>query len=501
MSFSKKVTYLVAGAIATALGSAAVLANGPAAAPTNVFYFAGGSAEPQAVAVATCNLMNNVDSYSSAAVGQVGANYLNLYGTLKKAISGVGAAGTPVAIIYKFNGGSLPNGGVPQAPPFPTLPYPTVASAFVVPAGGGPGNYCTPGNGTTTVSEAAYTLTNNQQPSFGLTDLEASAFTGINNPVAPAALPVVGGHVGIYDLVFGLAVSPQVWAQKQNFTYPEVAGILAGAITNWNQLYGDQPGFVNTPLPTGNIILLDRNVGSGHKASSSAEFLGYPQLGAVEFTPNSNSGTGYIGGAGGGAPPVACSTAYQDIQEGSAGATVSDLKLLNQTTAKGGCGGMRAVAILSMDNPPAIAANQNVSGTNDYFFVALDGTFVDAHTGADDENGAVGTSYDNVIKGNYHWFYQANFNTGAPTTTASAAMNAAYLAQLKSFTLPGCGVSPSPGLQFPGNVPGIVNDLDNNTAATLGQCVTVSTRGGNSDSPPFPYSSLPGNITLGIDPL
>jgi len=504
MSCPKKVSYLIAGAVATVLSSAATLAAGPAVAPTaaNTYYFAGGSAEPQAVAVATCNLMNNVDSYSTAVLGKVGANYLLLYGNLKNAIAGVGGAGAAVAVMYKFNGGSLPNGGVPQTAAGEQLPYPTIATAFQVPAGGGPGNYCNAGVGTTTVNDpVAYALTNNEQPAFGLTDLEASAFIGINNPIAPLPLPVVGAHQGIYDLVFGFAVSPQVWAQKQNFTYPEVAGILAGAITNWNQLYGDQAPFVNTPLPAGNIVLLDRNVGSGHKASSSAEFLGYPQLGSVALTPNSVSGTGYVGGAGGGAPPVACGAAFQDIQEGSAGATVSDFNKLNNTVANGGCGGMRAVAILSMDNPPGIPANQDVAGTNDYYFVSLDGVFADAHVPGDDENGAVGTSYDNVIKGDYHWFYQANFNTQNPGFltggTPQGNLASAYLTQLKSFSLPGC--SGSPGLQFPGNVPGIVNDLDN--AAALGTCVTVSTRNGLSDQPLFPYNSVPGNITLGTDPL
>jgi hypothetical protein len=442
--------------------------------------------------------MNNVDSYSTSAVGQIGANYLLLYGNLKAA-NGALPAGTAVAIMYKFNGGSLPNGGVPQASPFPQLAYPTTATAFQVSAGGGPGNYCNPGNGTTTVNDVnAYALTNSENPAFGLTDLEASAFIGINNPIAPAALPVVGAHTGIYDLVFGLAATPALYAEKQNFTYPEVAGILAGAITDWSQLYGDQGTYLNKPLPAGAIILLDRNVGSGHKASSSAEFLGYPQLGSVAFLPNSVAGTGYIGGtsANNGTPPVNCSSAYQDIQETSAGGTVTDLKSLALSTCNA-----RAVAIVSMDNPPGIAANQNVAGTNAYDFVSLDGTFVDAHVTGDDENGASGTSYDNVIKGNYHWFYQANFNTRSSSYlksgTPDADIAAAYLAQLKAFTLPGC--SGSPGLAFPGNVPGIVNDLDN--ASTLSACVTVSTRNGNSDSPLFPYNTLPGNITLGQDPL
>ena len=129
MTLSKKVNYLVAGAVTALLGSAAALAAGPTGIPpaSQVFYFGGGSAEPQAVAVATCALMNNVDSYSSAGVGNLDPNYLILYGNLKGNV-GTLTAGTPVAIMYKFNGGSLTNGGVPQSAGGQTLAYPTLAS-------------------------------------------------------------------------------------------------------------------------------------------------------------------------------------------------------------------------------------------------------------------------------------------------------------------------------------------------------------------------------------
>src|SRR6202000_120495 len=100
-----------------------------------------------------------------------------------------------------------------------------------------------------------------------------------------------GATVGIYDLIFGIAVTPALYAQKTNFSYAEVAAILSATVTNWNQLYGDN----GQALTAGDVILLDRNVGSGHKASSSTEFLGYPQLGAAATLPTSVV-NGYLGG-------------------------------------------------------------------------------------------------------------------------------------------------------------------------------------------------------------
>ena len=490
-----KASYL-ACSIAAALGSSAAYAVGPGVTPDFVFYYGGGSAEPQAIGAATCRLMSNVDNYTSTAAGKPDGKYYILYGTTTAAHGSV-PANKNVMVIYKFNGGSYTNGGQPQSPATVGLPYPTVASitAGATAIGTGAGTFCTPGNGTATFQSGTFTIeTTNRQPDFGLTDLEVAAFNGINNPIAPAALSLPGASVGIYDLVFGMAVTSQLSAQKHNFSYSEIAGILSGQITNWNQLYGDN----NQVLPAGDVILLDRNVGSGHKTSSSAEFLGYPQLGALATQPTSVV-NGYQGGSdGAGTAPVVCAAGYQDVQETSAAGTVSDLKLL----AASGCG-LRAIGILSMDNPPGIAANQNVAGTNAYNFVQLNGTAVDTGTSGDDENGAVATSYVNAIKGNYTDFYQAHFNTktsGFLTSgTAGADFASAYLTQLRSATLPGC--SGSPGAKFPGTMAGVITDLDNATTLVGVTCVSVTSRNGNSDSPLFPFKTIPGNITLGSDPL
>jgi len=500
MKMSTKASYL-ACSIAAALGSNAAFAVGPGVTPDFVFYYGGGSAEPQAVGAATCRLMSNVDLYTSTAGGAADGKYYILYGTTKVANGSV-PANKNVMVMYKFNGGSYPNGGVPQSSASAGLAYPTLASVLAATdatIGTGAGTYCTPGNGTPTVQTPAFTIeSTNRQPDFGLTDLEVPAFSGINNPLAPAPLALPGATAGIYDLVFGMAVTSQLYAQKHNFTHAEINGILSGTITNWNQLYGDQPGFVGAALPAGDVILLDRNVGSGHKTSSSAEFLGYPQLGSLSTQPTS-AVNGYLGGSdGAGTPPAQCAAGYQDIQESSAAGSVADLKLL----AAAACG-LRAIGIVSMDNPPGIASNQNVAGTNAYDFVALNGVAVDTGTTGDDENSATATSYVNAIKGNYTDFYQAHFNTKSSTFlgsgTPGADMAKAYLAQLQSASLPGC--SGSPGAKFPGNLPGVITDLDNAGTLVGVTCVSVSSRNGNSDSLLTPFKTIPGNITLGSDPL
>ena len=290
-----------------------------------------------------------------------------------------------------------------------------------------------------------------------------------------------------------MAVTSQLFSVKSNFSYSEVAGILSGTIYDWSQLKGDN----GQPLAAGPVILLDRNVGSGHKTSSTAEFLGFPQLGAASTSPASVV-YGYSGGTGGtGAAPAVCVNEYQDVQETSAAGTVADLK----TLAAAGCG-LRAIGILSMDNPPGLASNQNVAGTNAYDFVSLNGTWVDAHVAGDDENGAVGTGYDNVLKGNYTWYYQANFNTlagflGTAGTNAAADLATAYLAQLSSKTLPGCTGVPA-GKAFPGNMSGVV--VDGSEVSALSACVTNSSRQGNSDQP-LTVTLDTGSITTGSEPL
>src|ERR1700679_3381255 len=107
-----KTSYL-ACSIAVALGTNAAHAVVPTTTPGLVVYSGGGSAEPQPVEAAFCKLFNNVDLYSDLQKAQSGS-YLVLYGTAINTIGSI-PAGTNFLFFYKFNGGSYPNGGIPQA--------------------------------------------------------------------------------------------------------------------------------------------------------------------------------------------------------------------------------------------------------------------------------------------------------------------------------------------------------------------------------------------------
>jgi hypothetical protein len=534
MNLRKNVGYLAAS-IAAVLGTSPAWAvlppgQGGPAAPDFVFYIGGGSAEPQPVQAAFCRLMNNVDSYTDTAVANPSTDsgtWRILYGTTKAAIGTHIGAGKNVLLMYKLNGGSYTNGGLPQtvAPPNPAafLPYPDPATQVLAattvadgPAGNN-GQACNVVNNGTPTQHYTKGTTTNQAPDFGLTDLEVAAFSGINNPTN-AALNPVGAASGVYDLLFGIAATDALYTQKHNFSSAEIAGILQGAITNWNQLYGDQGAFANVPLPAGDVVLIDRNVGSGHKTQSSAQFLGYPGLGANALNPQSagnftGTGAGGVSCAGAqifnnsgyntGQPAVGagtcptvpvqhCGAGYQDVYTTSAANTVVGLVTQQACAAPNN----RAIGILSMDNPPSVNGNL-------YSFVSIDNTNVDTGVAPGDSiNAAAGghTSYINAVKGNYTDFYQANFNTRTGFlggASANVDMANAMFAQLSATALTGC----ASGLKYPLAASGILADADNPAALPATGGGTLMSRQLISDALIPAVIPLPGNIVACADPL
>jgi PBP superfamily domain len=530
MNFGKNVSCLAAS-IAAVLGASSAYAvlppgQGGPAAPDFVFYIGGGSAEPQPVQAAFCRLMNNVDSYTDTTVATPSTDsgtWRILYGTTKAAIAGGHIAiNKNVLVLYKLNGGSYTNGGLPQtvAPPNAAafLPYPDpatqVLAATTVPDGpaGNNGQACNAVNNGTPTQHYTKGATTNQAPDFGLTDLEVAAFSGVNNPTN-AALNPVGAASGIYDLVFGIAATNALYAQKHNFSSAELAAILSGNITDWSALLGDQGAFVNAPLPAGPIVIIDRNVGSGHKTQSAAQFLGYPGLGANALLPQSASnftgtGAGGVGCAGAqvfnnsgydtGVPaqtacPVvplqACDANYHDVFTSSAANTVVALVAQQLCAAPNN----RAIGILSMDNPPSLNGNT-------YSFVSIDGKNVDSGAAGDTINGPPGghTSYSNAIAGNYTDFYQANFNTRTGFlggASANVDFAKAMQAQLAAPGLSGCVT----GSKYPASTPGILADSD--SQGSYGAGVPIVSRNLGSDALIPTLTQLPGNIVPCADPL
>ena len=343
----------------------------------------------------------------------------------------------------------------------------------------GQGTVCTTATaGLPTYTYTIGSLSNNQQPDWGITDVEVSMFQGaINNPNYPAATVTVGGSDLLYDLVEGVAVTQALYNLKTVFSTAEVAGILDGFYTDWSQLYGDN----GSPLPAGGIILIDRNVGSGTKAAGNQYFLGFPGLGSNHLTPESVT-YGYTGA-------LVLSQSLQDVSDTSSTAQATDLENANAS-------GLLAITVLSEDTPPV--NNQKVSGTNSYDFVKINGEAVDTGTSGDDINGNVKTSYINAVKGNYDFFYQPNFNFRPSFYNGgsdNAAIAKALLTVFQSSTLPGANSC----LQFPLAAPGTLADSDRNPALAKG--VTLDSRSGNSQSILQPVINASGALPTGCDPL
>jgi hypothetical protein len=525
---------LIAATVAATLAASAAHALPPAAftdgtiTAANTFYAAGGSAQELAAYWAiTQNLVaSSIDVYSDVSVASASGSfaagsYLIVTGTTNGFVpnsaftpgSPVTAppvpTGTNIAYFYKFNGGSFPNGVQPQIGSGVALPYPTAALLGASVSTGATGaSVSTP---TYRLAQALGTNTITQTPDWGLADVEAKVFNApynLNN-VAPLTSTQLGTIVqdAIYDDVFGVAVSNVLCNgtagtaatgalttfaghAKCNFSKFEVAAILSGAYTDWNQLYADD----GTQLPSQGIMLLDRGSGSGSKAAGSLYFLNYPSTiaeGGV-LQPNlTNAAT--LKNTGLAAPTVLNTsvTTYQDVKEGSNSAIVTDLQNAN---AKG----LAAIAILSAEFAPAL--NEAPAGVNQYSFAKIDGVGIDTGTVGDNINSvhgaaSAGTKYTNVILGKYDFFYQNAFNTRTAFLAGTSA--AAKFANAIKWTLNSPNIA---GAKSATGVTGVL--VDGNLYSTFDKGMTLYTRGANSYSPLIPsFDATVGALTLGTDAL
>jgi len=452
MTKSTKVS-LVAAAVASALGSSAyalppaAFTNGTIAA-NNFFYSGGGSAEVQAVFVAARSLLTpaSVDVYTDAAASNAhpqSGNYLVVSGTT----NGTGglAAGTNIAFFYKYNGGSFPNGGLPQVGAGSNLAYPApadlAAATAVSPA---------PATITSVTPNWRYASANglSKLPDFGITDEEVALFNFKNNLNGSAAQNLSAGVKGTPGWVapFGVAVTANLGTgahPKTKFSKAEVAGILKATISDWSQVYADD----GSALAAGPIFLLDRGSGSGTKAAGNQFFLNYPGGIATGGATDPNSVLGNnVNNYNGGATLNTNATDFQDVKEASSVTIVDDLQLAQSH-------GARAISILGLEFPPH--QNQLTSGTNDYFFAGINGAFVDSNSGTTDNiNSAAGgsTKYTNVVTGNYEFAYQVGINTRNGFT--QPAFQTSVLNFLKSENLSGAHT----GTAFPAATAGVLLD-------------------------------------------
>jgi hypothetical protein len=465
---------LVAAAVASALGTSAYAL--PPSAWTSgmtVYYSGGGSAEANAVFSAVNGLLTNVDVYtdnSPTAKHPQSANYLAVSGTT----NGTGGlpAGTNIGFIYKYNGGSFPNGALPFVGAGSNLVYPTLASlagaAVISPA---------PSPITSTNPSYSYTgvNTNSNLPDWGITDEEVSLFNVLYNLNGSPIQNLTGiNSKPAYIAPFGVAVTSNLFTKKKNFSKGEIASILQGTVSDWSQLNDD----TGAPLAAGGVILLDRGSGSGTKASGNQFFLNYPGGNATggALRPGSVSATAVIGNAASvnvytSTTLVTNVTDFQDVKEASNASTVDDLVLANTK-------GLRAVAILGLEFPPLF--EQNTAGVNDYSFAAIDGTYPDTQTGTTDNINATTrpatTKYTNIVNGTYEYWFQTAYNLRSGFTLSAfqnAVRNNLYSVNLSAAHT---------GSAFPTSAPGVLLDPLTTHATSAGNLSV--TRKANSTSPP-----------------
>jgi hypothetical protein len=503
MNSSTRVS-LVSAAVAAILGTTA-----GAATPLNpqsnwanaqVYYAGGGSAEVQAVFVAVNKLLTNVSVIADGTGYKINTNhpqslsYLIILGQAAQAFSDV-TSGATVGFIYKYNGGSGPNGAVPNfvssSNAAALIPYPTAAVIETATAQAGYASGSTP---TSLNPNYAFTpgATTSIQPHWGITDTEPSLFNFSWN-VANATQPAFSTANGLTKPLFvdpvGVAVTANIFAHKTKFSKGEVAEILTSKVSDWSALNGDN----GSPLAQGPILFLDRSAGSGTRASAFAYFLDYPAGalastgGAIEPFDILHSGSVISGPIGSNGSLTSIPSAYEDIKEPSSSSEADDLVAANKS-------GVGAIAILGLEFPPVY--EQGVPGTNSYDFVAINGTFPDSESGADNINSNSGgsTQYSNIITGLYDFAVQTSFNTpsGSTITTATGGFEQAVYANLASQNLSGAFL----GSGFPTATDGVLLDPVNWPTPAPG--VLGWTRGANTTAPPH-YVTAPDQANS--DPL
>ncbi len=491
---------LIAAAVASALGSAAY-ALPPTSTVDATVFGAGGSAQTNAAFFAATKFLDptTIDSYTDAAACGDSGSYRVLFGRSTKAIGTI-ASGKNILYFYKFNGGSFPNGIQPQIGTGATLPYPAVTGTTTVLSSA---TACTGAYPLPTFKFPSSIETSQTIPDWGISDAEVTLFNNTNNLNGVAALTTSQlnaiSQTGVYDNLYGVAVTNNLFAHKTNFSKPEVAGILAGTITDWSQLFDD----TGTPLTAGPVILLDRGSGSGSKAAGSQYFLGNPGVGTSALLPQSisNAASNATSPVGTGVNLgytstvlVPGSTRYQDVREASSGAIVSDLQLAQAD-------GLRAVAILGLEFPPA--GNQ-VAGANVYSFAKIGNVGPDTGTTGDNINGPHGgtsaTKYTNVVTGAYDFFFQNSFNLRTANISGNhAAFAAEVLSDLQLSAISGANASKA----FPLGVPGLLLD-----PVTVGGQPAGSTLGSRLGISTAPLQQVQDGvatggaaITFGSDPL
>ncbi len=462
----------IAGAAALGLlATVQAQAFAPTDAPDFVFYTGGGSAQGAAFLAFAQKLMTSFDTYTDVACGTQGANYRAVYGTMAATLPDGSAmpatlAGKKVFIEYGNNGGTFANGinGLARSVAIPFVNYINAQGTNNTTAcatGAGGTNYTTAATGTPTVA--------NRVPLVGMSDEEVTLFSGTNLPAATTALTATElTKIATFPLfvnVFGVAETNALALQKKNFSKFELTAIEAGLVTNWNQLKGDVGAFAGVSLPSGPIVFMDRNSGSGSKAAWNQYFLHNPGSKAFggQLAPKVSTG-GNVGD---------CTnyTVYSDCPKSSNGNVKAGL---NDAQSK--ATPVRAVGLLGLEFQPA--------GTDGYQFGNVNGVDISGTTAVTCGN-AVANPFEpaNVVSGahdlaftNSVQFRTANVG-GQPFNGDGSASSDFMDAFIAAASDPKTEVS----------VPGVLLDPDvagtPPTGGTYDACIMRGTRHQNSTAP------------------
>ncbi len=349
-----KMKLLAAGAAAL-VASFQAQAFGPTQAPDFIFYTGSGSAQGGAALAFMEKLMTSFDVYTDAACGTQGANYRAVFGTMAATLPDGSAmpaslAGKKVFIENGNNGGTFANGidGPVRAHAIPQINFINAQGANnTVACGAGATQYSTAVSGTPTVGS--------QVPLLGMSDEEITLFTGTNLPSGTTAITTSEltkvATFPLYENVFGVAETNTLAAQKVNFSKFELTGIEAGFIKNWNQVKGDVGAFNGVALPSGPVVFMDRNSGSGSKAAWNEYFL---------HNPGSKAFGGNIApkvSTGGNVGDCTNYTVYSDCPKSSNGNVKAGMDDANSK-------GARAVGLLGMEFQPGAGDSYTFGNVN-----------------------------------------------------------------------------------------------------------------------------------------
>jgi hypothetical protein len=491
---------LIGAAVAAAVASTAHAL--PAAAwtdgtITSVFYAGGGSAQVPAVytAVYNCMVSSSIDVYtdgSGTTAHPASVSYIIVSGTVDST-KGCGATAN-VGFMYKFNGGSCPNGASPfLTAGATTLSYPSTTSVATATAITGFAGIKSPINPNFAFSGP--TFTSGIAPDWGVTDTEATLCGyGWNLPPGTDAGLVTAyntkNKAALWVSPFGIAVSADVYAQKTNFSKAEIAAIYQGqtnnVVTAWSQLNGDN-GQPMTGL--GGIALLDRSVGSGTRTGANAYFLNYP---ANKFSIGGASAPNSIAvGYSTCSALSACGTgtftnSFLDISEKTSQAIIDDMAFANAHN-------IGAIAALGVEFPPLY--QQTTAGQNDYFFAKINGNGIDTATGTTDNINSqtpATTSYTHVVDGTYDYATQVGF-AGKVADASQPAFQKGVVTNLKSTAISDASAS---GSAWPAAAEGVL--LDPVTKGGGAGSVSFSRSGNMLGSPVFwGQVTAPFPVTIG----